>query len=98
MSRLSRTTHVVALLFSTITVSATAAAQTSTISGRVIASDSRVALVDTRVSIISGTRTVATANTVADGRYSISGVPYGSYDLVARQLGHAPRRMIGLVV
>ena len=97
MSLLSRRTGPIALLL-TAALAATAAAQTSTISGRVTASDSRAGLAGARVSLVTGARTVASAMTAENGAYTLTGVAYGTYDLVATRIGYAPRRMLQLAV
>ncbi len=98
---MSRSKSLLSTLFSILSFAllaaampSSAAAQTGRISGSV--SDStRVALGGTQVSVV-GTRFNGTSD--ASGRYSIVGVPAGTYDLRVQRIGQRAQTVSGVVV
>lgn len=98
---MSRTRSLLSTLFSAICIGllsaaipASAAAQTGKIAGTVTDS-TRATLGGTQVSVV-GTR----FNSVSDvsGRYSITGVPAGTYDLRVQRIGQRAQTVSGVVV
>ena len=66
-----------------------AAAQTGTLSGRIVNAESAEPIADVQVWL---DRTGHGAMTSADGRFALGAIPPGSYVLVAQRLGLAPER------
>lgn len=76
----------------------TAAAQTGSVSGRVTSSENGATVVGASVEVLSGTRAIGHAVAGDDGRYTVSGVAPGQYDVVARRLGFTAQRRAGILV
>jgi iron complex outermembrane receptor protein len=81
-----------------LTLTASAAAQTGSLSGRITAADSRAPLTGARVQLLSGAQTVGSAVSDAEGRYAIRGIPDGTYDVLATRIGYAPHRSANLAI
>ena len=79
-------------------IASSAVAQTGSITGKVTDANSGKPLGAANVQAVSGTRTAGTAVTGADGSYRLTGLPFGSYSVVATKIGYAPKRTEGITV
>lgn len=75
-----------------------ASGQSGSVSGRIVAADSRSPLAGARVQLMSGERAVATTATDDDGRYRIANVAPETYEVLATRFGFAPARSGPVVV
>jgi iron complex outermembrane receptor protein len=81
-----------------VAVAASAAAQTGSVAGRVTDASSGKPLGAANVQAISGSRTAGTAVAGEDGGYRITGLPAGSYSVVATKIGYTAKRLEGVTV
>ncbi len=79
-------------------VAAGAAAQTGTITGKVTDAASGRPLGAANVQAVSGARTAGTAVTSDDGSYRLTGLPFGTYSVVATKIGYTAKRAEGVTV
>jgi outer membrane receptor for ferrienterochelin and colicins len=81
-----------------VAIAASAAAQSGTITGKVTDVANGKPLASANVQAISGTRTAGTAVAGEDGSYRITGLPAGTYSVVATKIGYTAKRAEGVTV
>jgi outer membrane receptor for ferrienterochelin and colicins len=74
------------------------AAQTGSLSGRVVAASGRTPLAAVRIQVVTGAKTVAVTSTGEDGTYRVSTVTSGTYDVVASRIGYTPQRRTAVAI
>ena len=79
-------------------ISASAAAQTGSITGKVTDAATGRPLAQITVEAISGGQTVASGVTGEDGNYRLKGVAAGTYTVAVRKVGFVPERSAGVRV
>jgi len=75
-----------------------AAAQSGSVTGRITAQATGLPLGRATIQVLDVSRPVASAISAEDGRYSVTGVPAGAYDVLATRIGYAPQRIKNIVV
>ena len=76
----------------------TAAAQSSSLSGKVTEADNATAIAGANVQAVAGLTVAARATTGADGTYRLTGLVDGTYSLVVTKIGYVAHRTEGIVV
>ena len=75
-----------------VAVSVSASAQNGSITGKVTIASSGKALAGANIAAVTGARAAATVVTGADGSYRLTGLPAGTYSVVATKLGFSVKR------
>src|SRR5688500_16610974 len=99
--RVEDSMSVARLFLSAVLLGATAggaAAQSGSVTGRITAQATGLPLGRATIQVLDVSRTVASAISAEDGRFSVTGVPAGAYDVLATRMGYAPQRIKNIVV